>query len=125
MDSYMKQSIFKDAAGMYNLLIIGKIYFDDKESYFLTSKLGARWRYQTTNFTQGDEHDRKWQSRIHSYIDRVLNTMGLTRDNATLVTFETEWRPWGQGGGIIGSYRHFKIEIETDKTTLPRNQHPF
>lgn len=136
-DSYIKNSIYKDNAGDFCVDIDAKIYFEDKENYFLTSQLGQGWRTRPSNFTEGDEHHQKWIRRIHSYVDKVLNTMGLVRHDLEFLNFTTEWHPWGDpeedlpdlddqdDGRAVGSYRTFFIEMVTDVKNLPRNRLPF
>lgn len=135
-DSYIRNSLYKDASGDFCVQIDAKIYFEDKENFFLTSQFGHRWRTQPSNFTQGDEHTQKWIERIHSFCDKILGTMGLRRGELEFLTFTTSWTPWGQAqeflpdleeddGNAMGSYRTFQIEMITDKKVLPRNRLPF
>lgn len=136
-DSYIKNSLYKDNSGDYCINIDAKIYFEDKENYFLTAQLGQRWRTQPSNFTQGTERDQKWIRRIQSYVDKLLNTMNIRRSQLEFLTYTTEWHPWGnpeeflpdideqEAGGAVGSYRNFHIEIVTDVKVLPRNKLPY
>lgn len=136
MNSYVRNEVFKDRDGDYNVEIDAKIYFQHKEDYLLTSQLGPRWRTQPSNFTRGDEHDEKWKARIHTYCDKILDRMGLRRRDLQFLSFETEWHPWvdpydlpdPRGDPRLdrdGSYRTFKIEMVTDVKVLARNRLPF
>lgn len=135
-NSYVKSQIFKDANGQINIEIEAEIYFEDREMYFLTHQMGPRWRYEVGGFVNGDEHTIKWQRRVEAYMDKILNSLGLTRrQNVTFSTFTTKFVPqWGnqiQGAGYAHQYaqggrREFSIEIVTDRTgSLPRNRLPF
>lgn len=136
-DSYVRNSLYKDTVGDFCIQIDAKIYFGDKENFFLTSQLGPQWRTRPSNFTQGTEDDKKWRDRIHSFVDKVLNTMNMRRSDLEFLTFETSWHPWGAEdeflpdveeddiGGAVGSYRTFRIEMVTDVKTLARNKLPF
>lgn len=135
-NSFVKSQIYKDANGHINIEIEAEIYFEDKEMYFLTHQMGPRWRYEATSFVNGDESTSRWQRRIGSYMDKILNSLGLDRRrNVTYSTFTTQFVPaWGnqpQGAGYMqqiaqGGRREFNIEIVTDKTgSLPRNRLPF
>lgn len=135
-NSFVRSQIYKDANGQINVDIEAEIYFEDRESYFLTSQIGPRWRYEVGGFVNGDETTIKWQRRIEAYMDKILNQMGLNRRrNVTFSTFTTKFVPqWGnqpQGAAYAQQYaqggrREFSIEIITDKTgRLPRNRLPF
>lgn len=135
-NSFVRSQVYKDVNGQINIEIEAEIYFEDRESYFLTHQLGPRWRYEVGGFVNGDENTIKWQRRIEAYMDTILNRMGLTRrNNVTFSTFTTKFVPqWGnipQGAGYAAQYaqggrREFSIEIVTDQTgRLPRNRLPF
>lgn len=135
-NSFVKSQIYKDANGFINIDIEAEIYFEDKEMYFLTHQMGPRWRYEAGSFVNGDESTSRWQRRIDSYIDKLMNSLGLSRrNNVTFSTYTTQFvAAWGnqpQGAGYQqqiaqGGRREFNIEIVTDKTgSLPRNRLPF
>lgn len=136
MHSYVRSTIYKDRDGDYNVDIDAKIYFRDKENYFLTNQFGPRWRTQPSNFKNGDEGDQNWIARIHSYCDKILGSMGIRRRDLEFLTFKTAWHPWvdpydlpdpfgGDDQEYDGSYRSFSIEMVTDVKVLPRNRLPF
>lgn len=136
-NSFIRNQVFKDNNGDINIEIEAEIYYEDREMYFLTHQMGPRWRYESTGFTRGDEHDIKWIRRIEAYADKILNSMGLSRrSNVTFFTFTTRFVPqWGPplppGPGYAqrlarGGRREFSIEIITDKTDrFTRNRLPF
>lgn len=135
-NSFVRSQVFKDNQGDINIEIEAEIYYEDREMYFLTHQMGPRWRYESSGFTRGDEHDIKWIRRVEAYTDTILNRMGLSRrSNVTFFTFTTrfvpQWGPQPQGGAQAiqrarGGRREFSIEIVTDKSDrFTRNRIPF
>lgn len=124
-NSFVKFELYKDDTGDINIDINADIYYEDRELYLLTSQL-PRWRNTAIEFLTGDEHVIKWQRRVHSYVDSILNRMGWRRDrDVSNLTFQTDFYP-GQYGHNQTGHRSFMIEIQTLKNTLPpRNRLPF
>lgn len=126
-NSFVKYETYKDDNGYINIEINADIYYEDREMYLLTSKIGPNWRNSAADFTTGEEDDIKWERRMHTYVDTILNRMGWTRErNVTLLIMQTNFYP-GQYGHEPTGYRSFLIEITTNKRSLPpaRNRLPF